>query len=215
MLNVRPVRCSGFSACGWGWAGGGAVFVGLERASVMGTQTNVAMSWVVFVNTHGGWILCTLNLLRTCCVLSWALLLRLPPSSSLPLSLSFKDCGKDAAVSISYHAYTVVAGHLSSSPSSSSYSLLTDSDQLWHYAPWSFTLHGLCPSGSDRRASATLCLMLYSRWGFRTPQALIPKQEPKYLTFDKRRYQRSLSVLCFLSSLPCSMCVKRQTQHWL
>lgn len=25
----------------------------------------------------------------------------------------------------------------------------TDSDQLWHYASWSFTLHGLCPSGSE------------------------------------------------------------------
>lgn len=56
--------------------------------------------------------------------------------------------------------------------------------QLWHYASWSFTLRGLCPvrlrphSGSDPRASVTLCLMLYSKWGCRISQALSQSKNP-------------------------------------
>lgn len=56
--------------------------------------------------------------------------------------------------------------------------------QLWHYASWSFTLRGLCPvrlrshSRSDPRASVTLCLMLYSKWGCRISQALSQSKNP-------------------------------------
>lgn len=201
-----------FGRCWMFVLSGAAVSVPVGGARRVGTEPTWRWAgWCLLIHTEG-WSCAHCTCSGLCMLLSWALLLGYPLSSSssfLPL-VSFKAVVK---LFLPYHAYTVVQGHLSSSIVSS-----TDSDLLWHYAPWSFTLHGLCPSASDRRASVTLCIMLYSRWGPRTPQALIPKQEPKYLNFWQMQIPKiSLSCvsLSVFSPLPYSMCIKRQTQHWL
>lgn len=122
-------------------------------------QTNVAMSWVVFVNTHWGLILCTLNLLRTWYVLSWALLLRYPPPPFHRFSLS-RTVVKMLFLFLPYHAYTVVAGHLLlllllHSLLSTDWSAVTLCTMVLHSA-WTVSL-GLRPSGfSDTLFNALL-----------------------------------------------------------
>lgn len=143
----------------------------------------------------------------------WALLLGCSPSTFFSLSqgLWWKCC---SCLSLLHHLYTVVPGiHIllslnlllcSPSPSPSSalsfviiFSLQTSiSCDTMHHGP------SLCmdcvplAQTSGRWASVTLCLMLYSKWGCRDLTSAIPKQKSKYLTFDKCRYQRYLSVLC-------------------
>lgn len=64
------------------------------------------------------------------------------------------------------------------------------------------------------------CLMLYSTWGHRTLQALSQSKNPNiYLLTNADTKDISLSSVFSLAVLlflpPCSMCIKRQTQHWL
>lgn len=67
------------------WGGGVGV---ADQASPIDTNQSGG-SWVMFVNTHWGLILCTLYMLRTLCLFVLSAVARMLPSPlSLPLSLS-------------------------------------------------------------------------------------------------------------------------------
>lgn len=110
--NVCPVGAA-VSVPGAGDWGG---WTGTERASLTGTN-QCGGSWVMFVNTHWGMILCTLYLLRTLYVcLYWALLLGRPSPLFLPpflfQGLRWKGCSYvSVRLSLPHHLYTVVPGH--------------------------------------------------------------------------------------------------------
>lgn len=172
-MCVLSCRCSGFSA----WRRG---LEGAERAFLFRqTPTAGGGSWVMFVNTHCGWILYTLYLL-------WTLYVGRPPpllpsSTVFPQGLWWKCC---ACVSSSspvhcnprtHHCrleeYTSCGGWttLPSPPHPSLLPFPPPSTSPLHYRLWSavtlciMVLHPawtvslrLRPSG--RRASVTLCL---------------------------------------------------------
>lgn len=89
----------------------------------------------------------------------------------------------------------------------------TDCCDTMHHGPPLFMDHCVPPW---LRPVGTQWHLLIFKWGCIDLMSAIPKQKSKYLTFDKCRYQRILSSLSVCSPLlPCSMCIKRQTQHWL
>lgn len=217
-MCIRP-ETLGFSACGRGSEEGGG-WTGAERASPTDTNQSGG-SWVMFVNTHWGLILCTLYMLRTLYVcLSWVLLLgclpppSLPSSSSSTLSLSqglwWKCCSclsqcvclfLITCTLYSPRTFTLLSPgiHILRSlkltavcppplpPPSfpplppfdivSSLQTLISCDTM-HHGP-SLCMDCVPPAQtSGRRASVTLCLMLYSKWGCRTSQALSQSKNP-------------------------------------
>lgn len=97
----RPVDAAVSVPVDGDWRGGVGVDQGAERASPTDTNQSGG-SWVMFVNTHWGLILCTLYMLRTLYVLSvLSAVARMspppllsPPLSTLPLSqgLWWKCC---------------------------------------------------------------------------------------------------------------------------
>lgn len=210
-MCIRP-ETLGFSACGRGSEEGGG-WTGAERASPTDTNQSGG-SWVMFVNTHWGLILCTLYMLRTLYVcLSWVLLLGCPPTPTLH-SFSLKDCGENAVPAshsvclflitctlYSPRTFTLLSPGIhilrslkltavspppppSFSPSPapsfdivSSLQTLISCDTM-HHGP-SLCMDCVPPAQtSGRRASVTLCLMLYSKWGCRTSQALSQSKNP-------------------------------------
>lgn len=194
------------------WAGtreeGGGVWNEAERASPTHTNRWSGGSWVVFVNTHCGLILCTLYLLRTLYVGPLrALLLGCPTLPVPPLSPSFLS--KTVVKMLFLPLITSLSSPLQSSNitllspgihilqslqltavspppaflslSSFLHLFTTDSDQLWHYASRSVSLHGLCPSGSDlwpTGFSDTLFKCFTPSAGCRTSQALSQSKNP-------------------------------------
>lgn len=177
----------------------------------------------MFVNTHWGLILCTLYMLRTVCLLlcfpvhSFSLSqgLRWNCSSCLCLFLITLYSPRTFYPVVSRNTHpklTAVSPPPSSSASSfaivSSLQTLIRCDTM-HHGP--VTLHGLCPS--DTLFKALL------RVRFEGPHKRYPKAKIQIFNFWQMQIPKislcpvSFSVL--LSLPPCSMCIKRQTQHWL
>lgn len=198
-ICTRPKKTPcGFSACGRG----SEVGRGVEKGpNGLLPQTQSGGSWVMFVNTHWGLILCTLYMLRTVC-----LLLCFPVHSfSLSLSQGLRwNCSSCLCLFlITLYSprtfYPVVSRntHPKLTAVSPPPLLLPPLPSSLHYRLWSaVTLCIMVLSLCMDFVPVTLCLRLYSEWGLKDLTSAIPKQKSKYLTFDKCRYQRYLSVLC-------------------
>lgn len=173
-VNVYPDLSVGWRQCLWVGIGGVEQgWAGFSNTHVKWTNLVLA-GWCLLIHTEGySCAHCKCSGLDVC--LSWVLLLGSTPPTphphpstttttgpSPPLSrtvvkmlflpltvrLSLSHTVLSPGIHILPHHYLSLSLCLSSLYPLTS-SLTTDSDQLWHYASWSFTLHGLCPSGSE------------------------------------------------------------------
>lgn len=200
----------------------------------------------MFVNTHWGFILCVLYLLRTVCLFVSSADARTPPPPpppSSPLHFSFSQC---VCVSVSLslpHHYTVkVWGscclnehtpHCCVLPSSAlppSRPTPISCDTMHHGPSLCMdcvpTPHTLSPhpplrplpvQNSVRTGVSDTLFNALLHVRLQDLASAIPKQKSKYLPFWQMQIPKiSLCPVCVsLSRPPCSMCIKRQTQHWL